>query len=232
MLLQILPALLANLLLEKKLPQEAATFTATINDNGPISLTAPQGYATDYYAPYFDQLAKATQQHIAAKNNTYEAFRPTPTSDSLLVNRVPITALPSDPALLQKAIADAVHLSTGIADGGTRTLLPCDKITNLTISLVIQVFPTDTPVLIKNGILLFNCVRPVRAMWSSTPAIQCTLCWRFGHPAAGCPKVNPQYCRICGNPSVRLGRLLRTLCGQYKILRGSSSRRELNLGLG
>ena len=33
-------------------------------------------------------------------------------------------------------------------------------------------------------------------------------------------------------PSVRLGRLLRTLCGQYKILRGSSSRRELNLGLG
>ena len=32
--------------------------------------------------------------------------------------------------------------------------------------------------------------------------------------------------------SVRLGRLLRTLCGQYKILRGSSSRRELNLGLG
>ena len=33
-------------------------------------------------------------------------------------------------------------------------------------------------------------------------------------------------------PGVRLGRLLRTLCGQYKILRGSSSRRELNLGLG
>ena len=32
--------------------------------------------------------------------------------------------------------------------------------------------------------------------------------------------------------SVRLGRLLRTLYGQYKILRGSSSRRELNLGLG
>ena len=31
---------------------------------------------------------------------------------------------------------------------------------------------------------------------------------------------------------VRLGRLLRVLCGQYKILRGSSSRRELNLGLG
>ena len=31
---------------------------------------------------------------------------------------------------------------------------------------------------------------------------------------------------------VRLGQLLRTLCGQYKILRGSSSRRELNLGLG
>ena len=35
-----------------------------------------------------------------------------------------------------------------------------------------------------------------------------------------------------GSQCVRLGRLLRTLCGQYKILRGSSSRRELNLGLG
>ena len=34
------------------------------------------------------------------------------------------------------------------------------------------------------------------------------------------------------NEPVRLGQLLRTLCGQYKILRGSSSRRELNLGLG
>ena len=32
--------------------------------------------------------------------------------------------------------------------------------------------------------------------------------------------------------SIRLGRLLRMLCSQYKILRGSSSRRELNLGLG
>ena len=31
---QTLPALLANLLLEKKLPREAAIFTATINDNG------------------------------------------------------------------------------------------------------------------------------------------------------------------------------------------------------
>ena len=201
MLLQTLPALLANLLLEKKLPREAAIFTATINDNGTISLTAPQGYAADYYAPYFDQLAKATQQHIAPENNTYEAFRPAPTSDSLLINRVPISALPSAPALLQKAIADAVHLSTGIAVGGARTLLPWDKITKLTTSLVIQVPPTDAPVLIKNGILLFNRVRPVRAMWSSTPATQCTLCWRFGHPAAGCPKVNPQCCRICGDPS-------------------------------
>ena len=31
---------------------------------------------------------------------------------------------------------------------------------------------------------------------------------------------------------VRLGQLLRMLCGQYKILRGSSSRRKLNLGVG
>ena len=38
--------------------------------------------------------------------------------------------------------------------------------------------------------------------------------------------------RVRGSKFVRLGRLLRTLCGQYKILRGSSSRRELNLGLG
>ena len=120
---------------------------------------------------------------------------------SLLINRVPISALPSDPALLQKAIADAVHLSTGIAVSGARTHLPWDKITKLTTSLVIQVPPTDAPVLIKNGILLFNRVRPVRAMWSSTPATQCTLCWRFGHPAAGRPKVSPQCCCICGDSS-------------------------------
>ena len=32
--------------------------------------------------------------------------------------------------------------------------------------------------------------------------------------------------------TVRLGQLFRMLCDQYMILRGSSSRRELNLGLG
>ena len=25
-------------------------------------------------------------------------------------------------------------------------------------------------------------------MWSAAPATQCALCWRFGHPAADCPK--------------------------------------------
>ena len=109
-------------MLEKKLPREAAVFTATINDNGTVSLTAPKGYAAGYYAPYYDQLAKAAQHHIVPENNSYEAFRPAPTSDSLLINRVPVSALPSDPALLQNAIADAVHLSTGIAIGGARTL--------------------------------------------------------------------------------------------------------------
>lgn len=125
-----------------KLPREAAIFTATINDNGTVSLTAPQGHATSYYAPYYK---KATQHHIAPEINAYEAFRPAPTSDSLLtllINRVPISALPSDPTLLQETIADAVCLSTGIAIGSARTLLSWDKITKLTTSIVIQAPPT------------------------------------------------------------------------------------------
>ena len=61
---------------------------ASINDNGTTSITAPQGYAADYCAPYYDLLAKATQQHIAPKN-TCEAFRPAPTPDPLLINPVP-----------------------------------------------------------------------------------------------------------------------------------------------
>ena len=124
---------------------------------------APQGYAAGYYAPYYDQLAKVTQQQIAPENNSYEAFRPAPASDSLLINRVPVSALPSGPTLLQKAIADAVRLSTGIAVGGARTPLPWDRITKLSTSLVIQVPPTDAPILIKMGTLLFNRARPVRA---------------------------------------------------------------------
>ena len=82
-------------------------------------------------------LAKATQQCVAPENNTYEAFRPAPTSDSLLINRVPVSALPSDLALLQKTIADAVHLATSIAIGNSRTLLPWDCITKLTTLRVI-----------------------------------------------------------------------------------------------
>ena len=125
-LIQTLPATLAKLPLEKKLPQEAAIFMASINDNGTISITAPHGYAAGYCAPYYDLLAKATQQHVPPKDNTYEAFCPTPAPDSLLINRVPVSALPSDPALLQKTIADAAHLATGIAvgPGSAHTLLP------------------------------------------------------------------------------------------------------------
>ena len=43
-------------------------FMASINDNGTVPITAPQGYAAGYYAPYYDLLAKATQQHIAPEN--------------------------------------------------------------------------------------------------------------------------------------------------------------------
>ena len=152
-----------------------AIFTTTINDNGTVSSTAPLGYAASYYVPYYDQLAKATQHHIAPESNTYEAFRPDPTSDSLLINRVLISALPSDPTLLQKAIADAVHLSTGIATGSARTLLPCVKISMLTTSIVIQVPPTDAPMIIKNGaqlstasVQLGRCGPPLRP--SSVPS--------------------------------------------------------------
>ena len=40
------------------------------------------------------------------------------------------------------------------------------------------------------------------------------------------------YFKALEDDNVRLAQLLRTLWGPYKILRGSSSRRELNLGLG
>ena len=77
-----------------------------------------------------------------------------------------------------------MRLSTGLAVGAARTLLPWDKITKLTTSLVIQAPPTDAPVLIKNGILLGNRVSSTRAMWPSTPhpvhsllALQPPSCW-------------------------------------------------------
>lgn len=92
------------------LPREAAIFTASINDSGSVSLTAPEGYPAGYYAPYYDQLAKAAQQRVVPEN-TYKAFCPAPTSNSLSIIRVPVSSPPSDPAHLQKAIADAVHCS-------------------------------------------------------------------------------------------------------------------------
>ena len=141
----------------------------SIDDSGTV-LTAPQGYAAGYYAPYYDWLTKAAQQHIAPANNSYEAFRPAPTSDSLLINRVPVSVLLAD-STLQKSIADTVHLAPGIAVGSARTLLPWERITKQTTSLVIQVSPINAPSLIKRGIVLFNRVRPVRAVWSATPAI-------------------------------------------------------------
>ena len=41
--LQTLSAALASFLLEKKLPREATIFMASTNDNGTVSITAPQG---------------------------------------------------------------------------------------------------------------------------------------------------------------------------------------------
>ena len=72
--------------------------------------------------------------------------------------------------------------------GNVRTLLPWEPVTKQTTFLVIQL-----PPVIKKGILLSSRVRPVSAVWSA----QCSLCWQFGHPAAGCSEghSNPQCCR-------------------------------------
>ena len=61
-----------------------------------------------------------------------------------------------------------------------------------------QVPLTDAPTLSRKE---SQPCPPSPVMWSATPATQCTLYWRFGHPAAGCPKCNsnPQCCRICGD---------------------------------
>ena len=163
------PALLANLLLEKKIPRVVAVFIASINDDRTVSITAPQGYAAGFYAPYYDQLAKVTQQHISPENNSYEALRPAPAPASDSILRPPLRPRPP-------LKSHAVHLATRIAVGNARNLLPWERITKQTTSLVIQVPPTDAPSLIKKGNLLFNRVRLVRVMWSATPAAQCTLC--------------------------------------------------------
>ena len=89
-------------------------------------------------------LTKATQQHIFPENNTYEAFRPALTSDSLLTTRVTVSVFPSDPAHLQKTIADAVHVATGIPH--PPTLGPYHQAHHV---LAIQVPPTDASSLIK-----------------------------------------------------------------------------------
>ena len=55
-----------------------------------------------------------------------------------------------------------MRLATGIAVVNTRTLLPWERITKQTTSLVIQVLPTSAPCLIKKGVVLFNRIRPKR----------------------------------------------------------------------
>ena len=75
----------------------------------------------------------------------------------------------------------------------------------------------------RNDIVLLWPDREIEGNFASTPGrIPARLCCLFLIQDSSC---GIQAC-------VRLGRLLRMLCGQYKILRGSSSRRELNLGLG
>ena len=77
-----------------------AIFTASINFNGAIPITAPQSCAAGYCLPYCGQLAKAAQQHIAPESSSYEAFYSAPTSDSPLINRAPVSVLPADLAFL------------------------------------------------------------------------------------------------------------------------------------
>ena len=100
-----------------------------------------------YYAPYYYKREKATQQRIAPGDDTYEALRPTPTSDSIRFCSPPES-----------------H-SGRYAPG----LLPWDRITKLTTPLVIQVPPTDALALIKKRFLLSNRARPVRLCGQQPP---------------------------------------------------------------
>ena len=147
----------------EKLPYSPQPSTTTAPSHQRLRKTMPQATV-----PHTMTSWQKPPSNTSLSRTTHMKRSALPTSDSLLISRVPVSALSPDPALLQTAIADAVHLATGIAVGNACTLLPWERITKQTTSLVPS---TDAASLIKKGILLFNRVRPVRAMWSATPPL-------------------------------------------------------------
>lgn len=196
----LIPQVIATVLRNHDLPFAPCKVTATINSNGTVSVTAPQGYCSSFYQEYYTEMSRAIQDFLQPQNNTYQAFRPAPSKSQVMVNRVPVFPLSPDPAVLRSDLASLILISTGIQVEDVRRLNP-DSV-KATTSLVITVAPSDVSALTKNGILLFNKVRTCELMWNASSATQCTLCWKFGHPSSGCKKNNeyPTCCRICGSP--------------------------------
>jgi hypothetical protein len=192
----MIPQILANTLKAYNIPHSALKFTATINANGTVSVTAPQGCAASIYSQYYTQMAKAVQDYLKITDNSYTAFRPAPTKTQVMVNRVPTFPLPSNQDELRSLVSDIIYTNSGVQVEDVRRLNPTT--TKATTSLVVTVSPSQSHLLTDKGVLMFNKTRPCNLMWQASAATQCTKCWGFGHPSSGC-KETTLTCRICAS---------------------------------
>ena len=95
-----------------------------------------------------------------------------------------------------------MHQPTGITVGGARP--SCTRIKSLRSPHPWS--PRSPPQTRQFSLRMESCSATASAQpgpCGHPPPTLCTLCWRFSRPAAGCPKVTPQWCRICGDPSHR-----------------------------
>lgn len=180
----IIPQIIATTLLKFNVASDALQIRSVINENGTVSITAPQGYSSSFYREYYTSIGKTIQHFIQPIDNSYLSFKAAPSKTQIMVNFVPTYPLPENHDELRNMIDHIIFTNANVQIEEVRCLNPHSTMN--TTSLVISVNPEDAEMITAKRILMYNMVTPCNIIWTSSRVSQCTLYLQYGHPSTRC----------------------------------------------
>jgi len=84
------------------------SFTASVNRNGAVTLTANPYTPSSSYSPFFDAMTTKLNQSFPVGDNPFQVFREPPRSVELLINNLPLSILPNEPTDLFPALLESI----------------------------------------------------------------------------------------------------------------------------
>jgi len=173
------------------------SLTASVNRNGPVTLTANPYTPSAAYSSFCDAMTKKLNQSFPVGDNQFQVILEAPTSVELLIHNIPLSILPNEPSDLFSSLLESISNAIDIPIFGARFLQsdPVKRAEKRTTSLVVVVDPLHGSQFDKS-IRLVSHTHTHAPAYSASKSTQCRKCRWFGHCAPLC-KEEAQAGPIC-----------------------------------